>query len=244
MKHIKLFETATAFEAARATLDLPNVSLIEATNGINYLPYVSTPSHEYVEIGGVKWATMNIGANSITDYGLYFQWADTQGYTAEQVGNGEGQKHFEPNDYKYYDEQGGYTKYNENDGLITLLSEDDAVNAAWGGNWRMPTVSEFIALDEAVTIAWTADYQGSGVAGMICTDKNDTSKVLFFPACGGANYGSVYDVGNYGCYWSGSLSADYGDSDAYYLYFGNGVVNWDSSNSRCYGYHVRGILDE
>lgn len=28
--------------------------------------------HEYVEIGGVKWATMNVGASSITDTGQYF----------------------------------------------------------------------------------------------------------------------------------------------------------------------------
>ena len=50
--------------------------------------------HEYVEIAGIKWATCNIGANSITDYGLYFQWGDTQGYTADQVGSGEGKKFF------------------------------------------------------------------------------------------------------------------------------------------------------
>lgn len=46
--------------------------------------------HDYVEIGGIKWATMNIGANSVTDTGLYFQWGDTQGYAADQIGNGEG----------------------------------------------------------------------------------------------------------------------------------------------------------
>jgi hypothetical protein len=33
---------------------------------------------------------MNVGASSVTDTGLYFQWGDTQGYTASQVGSGEG----------------------------------------------------------------------------------------------------------------------------------------------------------
>lgn len=45
MKYIKDFETVAAFEAAQATLDRPNVSLIEATMGVNYLPYVA-PSNE------------------------------------------------------------------------------------------------------------------------------------------------------------------------------------------------------
>jgi hypothetical protein len=37
---------------------------------------------------------MNIGANSITDYGLYFQWGDISGYTSSQVGSGTNQKPF------------------------------------------------------------------------------------------------------------------------------------------------------
>ena len=40
----------------------------------------------YVEIGGVKWATMNIGAETETDYGFYFQWGDTARYTSGQCG--------------------------------------------------------------------------------------------------------------------------------------------------------------
>ena len=43
MKYLKDFETVAAFEAAQATLDTPNVSLIEATMGINYIPSSSTP---------------------------------------------------------------------------------------------------------------------------------------------------------------------------------------------------------
>ncbi len=49
MKHLKIFGTVAAFEAAQATLDLPNVSLIEATNGINYLPYVEPETRVIVK---------------------------------------------------------------------------------------------------------------------------------------------------------------------------------------------------
>jgi len=245
MKHLKIFETVAGFQAAQATLDLPNVSLIEATMGVNYLPYVApvVQQHDYVEIGGVKWATMNVGANSITDTGLYFQWGDTQGYTASQCGSGDEQKYFSENDYIYYNDD-SYTKYNSTDGKTVLDAEDDAVvTAAWDGNWRMPTAAEYTALRNAVTTAWTADYQGSGVAGLVCTDKTDSSKVLFFPAAGIATYGNVLYVGNSGYYWSSSLY-DYDDSNAYRLAFSNDIVGWDYDDSRCLGFPVRGVYDE
>ena len=51
MKHITLFETLAGFQAAQATLDRPNVSLIEATMGVNYLPYVAPPTvYDFLDI--------------------------------------------------------------------------------------------------------------------------------------------------------------------------------------------------
>ena len=244
--YLKKFETQAAYEAAQSGLILPNVSLTVDNNTVHYNPLSPTPptpSHDYVEIGGVKWATMNVGANSVTDTGLYFQWGDTQGYTAAQVGSGEGQKYFSEDDYKYYND-GSYTKYNSEDGLITLQSTDDAVTAAWGGGWRMPTVSEFIALGEAVTSAWTADYQGSGVAGVVLTSNADGT-TLFFPACSLAIFGSVGNVGSDGFYWSSSLDTDCGSSgNAYSLVFDSDSVNLAEQSGRFRGYSVRGVLGE
>jgi hypothetical protein len=107
----------------------------------------------------------------------------------------------------------------------------------------MPTVSEFIALGEAVTTAVTANYQGSGVAGIICTDKTDSSKVLFFPACDYANYGIV-NSDYCGYYWSSSLRADYGVSYTFSFILRDGVVYWDDYYVRYYGFPVRGVVDE
>ena len=243
-KFITKFETTAQYEAAKDSLFTPNVSLIKETNVVNFAPYVPspTPSHDFVEIGGVKWATMNVGANSITDAGLYFQWGDTQGYTDAQVGSGEGKKYFGENDYIYYN-NGGYTKYNSADGKTVLEASDDAVTAAWGGNWRMPTTAEYAALGSATTSAWTADYQGSGVSGLVLTDKTDSSKVLFFPAAGFFRNGSVYSVGSNGDYWSSSV---YSSSIlyAYSLYFDSKRVVWQSSSLRYSGFAVRGVLDE
>jgi len=242
MKHLKKFETAAAYNAA--TLDLPNVSLIEENMSVNYNPYVDPyGGHDYVEIGGLKWATMNIGANSITDTGLYFQWGDISGYTASQVGSGEGKKYFGWADYKYGNGTSspgatGMSKYNSTDGKTVLDAEDDAVIANWGGSWRMPTTAEYAALGNAVNTAWT---QVDGVYGMLCTDKTDSSKTLFFPACGNCYNGSVSDVGSYGLYWSSSLFSS-NVQYAYFLYFFSSHVSWQNHNFRYVGYSVRGVV--
>ena len=246
-KFISNFDTTAELVAFSATTDFgkPHVSLTKDNSKVHFFdgPY---KGHDYVEIGGLKWATMNVGANSITDTGLYFQWGDTQGYTASQVGSGEGQKYFGWADYKYGNGTSspgatGMTKYNSTDGKTVLESSDDAVQANWGGSWRMPTTAEFAALGSATTSAWTANYQGSGVAGLVLTDKTDSSKVLFFPGAGNCGNGRVYGVGSNGYYLSSSLYA----SDvqyAYYMLFSSSNVLWRFSSYRCDGLSVRGVV--
>ena len=248
--YLKEFSTHAEYEAYIASEDkvLPNVSICTTEGDVHYNPYVDPyAGHDYVEIGGLKWATMNVGANSITDTGLYFQWGDISGYTAAQCGSGEGQKYFGWADYKYGNGTSspgatGMTKYNSTDGKTVLDAEDDAAVANWGGSWRMPTTAEYVALGAAVTTAWTADYQGSGVAGMICTDRTDSSKVLFFPACGHCSNGSVSsNVGSYGLYWSSSLISS-NVQLAYRLSLHDGYVNWHHEGNRFSGFQVRGVV--
>ena len=247
--YLRQFDTHADYEAAESNLILPNVSVcVDQPTVVHYNP-IAPPSYDYVELAGIKWATKNVGANSVTDYGLYFQWGDTQGYTASQVGSGEGQKYFGWTDYKYCDGTSSVmTKYNESDGLTTLQSTDDAVTAAWGGNWRMPTASELQTLVDAVDggsvmSAWTNDYQGSGVSGVTFTDVNDSSNVLFFPAAGYCDYGNVSSVGNYGYYWSSTNDTNCGGNMAHRIQLYNDYIDFNASD-RYFGYSIRGILDE
>ena len=83
--------------------------------------------YEYVEIGGIKWATCNIGAN---------------------------EKHFSFNDYKFGN-YNNLLKYSYDDGLDTLEACDDAATKNMGENWRMPTKDEFCSLLSATTNEWT-----------------------------------------------------------------------------------------
>ena len=245
-KFITNFDTTAELVSFSATTDFgrPHVSLTEDDSKVHYFEYDPYNGHQYVEIGGLKWATMNIGASQPSDYGLYFAWGDTQGYTAKQVGSGEGKKYFGWEDYKYGNGTSspgdtGITKYNSTDGLKTLEAVDDAAVANWGGSWRMPTVDEFQALGAAVNTAWT---QVNNVYGILCTDKTDSSKTLFFPAAGYCYNGSVSSVGNYGYYWSSSLLTSSRRS-AYRLDFYSDRANWGNEiRFRCVGFAVRPVV--
>ena len=244
-KFITKFNTTDEFATFSATTNFgrPHVSLIKDDSKVHY--FVNDPynGHEYVEIGGLKWATMNIGASQPSEYGLYFAWGDTKGYTYKQVGSGEGQKYFGWADYKHGNGtsspgETGMTKYKYNDGLTTLEAVDDAAVANWGGSWRMPTTDDFQTLGAAVNTVWT---QVNGVYGILCTDIEDSSKTLFFPAAGYCSDGGVIYPGDEGGYWSSSLSTD-DRQNAYNLYFVSYSYNWGFSNYRFCGYAVRPVV--
>ena len=203
--------------------------------------FLLTRGHGFVEIGGIKWATCNIGAEKPTDIGLYFQWGDTQGYTAEQVGIGEGKKFFSWGDYRYIsDDLSDIIKYNCVDNKRKLDVSDDAVHAAWGGAWRMPTREEFDILGETADVAWTENYQGSGVSGLVCVDKTDSSKELFFPAAGDCYNDKVEYAGHSGFYWSSISNNSYFGS-SYGMGFGRYDLNFGSYSPRNYGGSMRGV---
>lgn len=246
MIYLREFENINQYSAYTASTDFvaPNVSYIPGLQAGEKVKYIKnkptpTPTHDYVEIGGIKWATMNIGANSVTDKGLYFQWGDTQGYTASQCGDEDGKKYFGCNDYKYnYYTEGDCMlddKYNVYDELLFLEAEDDAVTAAWGNNWRMPTKNELDNLISATTSAWTNSYQGSGVAGVVLTDKTDNTKTLFFPEAGRLTMGYVAQSGIF--YWLNQIDENGFGSDDAFSFSNDGY----ESNSRYHGFTVRGI---
>ncbi len=194
--------------------------------------------YEYVKIGGLKWAKCNVGAEKETDSGLYFAWGDTQGYTAKQVGEGEGQKRFNWGDYKFREWE-NLIKYNNDHRKIVLEFEDDSARANMGGSWRMPTKEEILSLIEN-TIGKRTEI--NGVRGRKFISKSDNTKYVFFPAAGFCLNGSVNLVDSYGRYWSSSLFG----SDvrvAYSMYFFSSNVYWQDYSYRNIGFSVRAVLD-
>ena len=192
--------------------------------------------NDYVDLGlpsGLLWATCNVGADSPEDYGDYFAWGettpkDTYNWSTYQYCNGSNNtltKYCNNSSYGY----NGFT-----DNLTTLLPEDDAAAANWGGNWRMPTKEEFQELYNNTTVTWT---QQNGVNGRLFTAANGNS--LFLPAAGYRNNSSLGSAGGNGYYWSSSLYSSY-PYDAWILGFISGYYSMSYSN-RDYGRSVRPV---
>ena len=192
--------------------------------------------YDYVDLGlpsKTLWATMNVGASKPSDFGLYFQWGDTQGYTADQVGK---DKQFNWADYKFSIDGSSlkFSKYTTDGESLELA--DDAANANMGGSWHMPSPTQLKELTANTTNTWTTQY---GVKGRLFTSKKN-DKSIFIPAAGFAWDGSVRNSRRDGYVWSSMLSKSYVDSGQY--------LNFDSSYialngySRYGGFSVRGVL--
>jgi hypothetical protein len=247
MKYLKKFENYTEYDSAKeAGLILPNVSFCEQENKVHYNPWVDPYNgHAYVDLGlpsGTKWATMNVGATKPEEYGLYFAWGDTQGYTASQVGSGEGQKVFAWADYKW-SKDGGTTmsKYNATDGKTVLDLEDDAARANWGGSWKIPTAEQFQELIDSTEKRWTTVNNVNGYEFAKSGDTTFSGDTLFIPAAGDADRGSIYNVGDIGYVWSNSLASS-SDGLGIILFLSSYKPRIDSYSVRCNGYSVRGVV--
>lgn len=193
-----------------------------------------------VDLGlSVKWANMNVGASSPTDYGMYFMWGDVAGHPGANDGNDNATDGFSFSwaNYKWNPSGDGstFTKYTGSD-YTTLETADDAARANWGGKWRMPTMEEFNELLNNTTKAWTSDYNDTGVAGYTFTANGQT---LFLPAAGDRYNATVERQGSYGYYWSSSLDSVY-PNGAWYLSFLSSNARM-RSNGRYHGYAVRAV---
>ncbi len=181
--------------------------------------------HVGVDLGlpsGTKWATMNVGAKSVGDYGKYYAWGETEPRTITTNWNGGWES------YKWYKGTAGtMTKYctvigaGIVDNKTILDAEDDAATQNWGGKWRMPTGSERDELVNNCYWEWTNNYANTNAIGYIvykAKSPSDKGKIkpqyfmpldgyslsdthIFMPAAGVFGE-SIQGVGYSGLYWA------------------------------------------
>ena len=189
MEYLKLFDNEDDYLTYRNDKDKyikSNISFCKDNENVyyNYPPQNTTNIlYDYVDLGlpsGTLWATQNVGASKPSESGLFFQFGETKGYTAEQLGTGDGKKKFEWGYYKWNPSGDGKTfiKYKLKGGQVLSL-EDDAAHINMGGHWKMPNpdqINELISTANT-TSAWTTN---DGVSGVTFTSKVDTSRSIFF----------------------------------------------------------------
>lgn len=197
---------------------------------------------DFVDLGlpsGTLWMKCNIGAETETDYGLFFQQGDTVGYDESTAaahstwstcpGNGGASS---------YDTSALTTWNTANLTNGVLNTSVDAAYVHTNGKAKMPTLTQIKELISGTNNEWTTI---NGVAGRKFTNKTDSAKYIFIPSTGYFYNGSRSGKGSYGSVWSSSLYTS-GTRSAYELHFDRGNVFTGSSN-RCYALSVRGIYN-
>lgn len=195
--------------------------------------------YDYVDLGlksGLKWATYNIGATKIFEYGDYFTWGSTN---ANSLGSAYVQ-------FYVSDPQWGYgelsiTKYNSDsaytyesgviDNKTVLEPSDDAAAVIWGKSWRMPTKEELEELIDGCTWVWVDNYGGSGISGLMGTSKTNGNTILLHAA------GCYYNTGGYYHMDSSFIPDTYGGDGTFAFYWSSSLDKEDSINA--WGYLMR-----
>ena len=211
--------------------------------------------HDGVQLweGGPYWATTNIGAEEPWEYGYYFWWGDTVGYTRSGGTWTDGYRYSGVTWVSSTGEQmsrspfssSSRSTYGKDDSALlsagyidatgNLAPEHDAAHVHWGGRWRMPTDAEFSALIFNCTTTWITT---NGVYGRLVTGKGAyANRSIFLPAAGDGDASYLSNPGSYGSYWSSTPrsglsdyawrlyfdSSNFGRSYYYYRYYGRSV---------------------
>ncbi len=205
-----------SFEKADANAD-GSVDVLDIMSIVNII--YSVDVYESVDLGlpsGLKWATYNVGATTPSEYGEYFAWGEIEAKSS-------------------YDEENSVT-YGVEIGDISGNAQYDAARAKWGGSWRMPTKAEYDELVAECRWEWTTQ---DGTNGWNVTGPSGNH--IFIPVAGYYYGDTLYDAGDYGCFWS---STPYED-DTYRAYgfflFSDGYeTGWDT---RICGFPIRPVTE-
>lgn len=201
------------------------VNISDAILVINHI-LGKLPPGEAIDLGlpsGTKWASYNIGATKPEEMGSFFAWGESE--VKEEYGS----------NYTYYDSD---TDTYQDLGSNISGTQYDTARKLWGGNWRMPTWSDFKEMSQYCEKEWVTI---NGMVGAKFTSKINR-KSIFFPASGLHWYDEWLDDQEIGFYW---LSQEYASdiSRAYNLLIKrtSDVTNSYTANPRVFGMLIRPV---
>ena len=192
----------------------------------------------WVDLGlpsGILWADKNVGATKPEEYGLYFAWGETTGYS-------ETGKQFNWKDYELCnDSKNSITKYCTNSSYGTVDNKtvlDTFSDAAYMSCCisRTPEQSDFEELMENTTSTWETL---NGVNGRRFTSKINNNSI-FIPTGGRVANGVLQNEGASGYVYTSSLDIEY-PYGSYVFGFNSGNAGMLFSNNRCQGFPIRPI---
>ena len=251
--------TVKAYGAGTCTLTVSYGSHKDQCSVTVIDPNEVTP--DYVDLGlSVKWATFNVGACSPEMYGDYYAWGETEPYymPGYAQSNNPVWSSTKYSNYGYSWESYRYakgsssslTKYCYNaaygnkgyaDNKNVLDPEDDVAHVKWGGNWRIPSYSEYMELLNKCTWTWAIL---DGVKGCMITSNIEgyTDRSIFLPAAGRRSYNYFEEKDVMGFYYCSTLYDGNNPSYAYNMQFSSGGL-WSSYYERFNGMSIRPVCD-
>lgn len=166
--------------------------------------------------------------NDTQDYGDFYAWGETESKTK-----------FTWTEYKFGVES-SLSKYNDEDKknvLETGPEGDDAASKILGGNWRMPTDTEW---KELITKCNWTEGMLRDIIGILGTAPNGNA--IFLPFGGQRYFLSADDIDSCGYYWCSTL--DHEDSNM----GGIALFNYKEQKliraSRAWGHSIRPVYEE
>lgn len=195
---------------------------------VSYTPPNAPESLTAVTIGTTTWSPVNVGYTEENKYGTYHQFSRKFGITL--VGGAFANKVAGPVTMAT-----GNLEANKNTfytGTFHWASDFVPANGSWNmtlynpcpEGWRVPTAEELISLANNTTFSWVTQ---DGINGARLIDNTNPANILFFPAGGhtdgNGNFKSGENVGQYGDYWSSTVSGQ-GNQQAACLEFNSGGI--------------------
>lgn len=242
MLYLKKYDTHSGYVSGKTSISKPYVASCVSDDDCHFSEaFVHDNGHEYVDLdlaSGMLWAKCNVGASSESDYGGWFQFGQT-----------ELRSDYENSYWSTAPFNGGSSSYDSAyfsahmdeflDGGV-LRPEYDAAAVNMGGDWRMPTVTEFNELYNGTDRQWVTDFNGSGKNGMKFTSKKDSSKYIFIPAAGFIWHKTEYKF-NEECYVRTSMIKD-GDFQNALRFNIRSTSVTNGGTNRDYCLSVRGVM--
>ena len=170
---------------------------------------------------GLLWCEHNVGASTPYEHGLYFSWGNVEG-------------HAEGSGYDFSDAVYAQTAGAALTGNIPANNTYDMARHNMGSPSRLPTMGEFVELNNNCDSEWTDE---DGVAGRRFTSRINGNSI-FFPAAGYYSGTSLSYRGTSGDYWSSTWGSE---TSARGLYFNSTGVNPQINSDRRLGFSVRAV---
>ena len=176
---------------------------------------------------GTKWACCNVDTDhpenqSPTNYGGYYAWGET-----------ETKNNYDWSTYIHCD---GTQETCHFLGENISGTENDVAHVKWGGDWMMPTESQFRELSDNCTYQWTTL---NGIRGRKITSKNNGG-CIFIPAAGRSVNTGQESIGDKGYYWTSTHNTHY-VAQSYYFNFTPESMIWGQVLNYSNGLSIRPV---